>query len=267
MWRCRPIQAIFALFLLACSVLPASAASTGEVTPYLSGQYFTWREFNEGRQLLKESGALYVGGVLFDVLVTPKLPGTPVVRAKNEVFGGVVDYNGETQGASPLPVQTDVTYVGTRHEFDLGYRQRGASWSAEPFAGLGYRWWLRDLHDSATNNGIQVSGYTEHWETLYMRAGARGRVETASGVFLLAEGGAKYAFYTGNTVHFAGSGKSTFRPENRWSGFAEGGVSYQHLKLTASYEGFRFGASPVLRGFFQPESSSDIFGLNVGWSF
>ena len=74
---------------------------------------------------------------------------------------------------------------------------------------------------------------------------------------------------------------TTFRPGARWSGFAEAGVAYGNVKLTLLYEGFRFSQSPqklvqttdpltgatVQNYYFQPESSSDIFGVSLGWSF
>ena len=182
-----------------------------------------------------------------------------------------MDYDGETQAPSPVPVQTEVSYLGTRQDLDLGYRYTAERWFLEPFSGVGYRWWLRELHDSTSANGQAVSGYTEYWQTAYLRLGGHGRYRTPSGVSFTAEGGAKYPFYCGNSVNFAGSGVTTFRPVGEWSGFAEAGIGYRHLKLALSYEGFRFAASPTERvgtkDFFQPQSRSDIFGLNLGWAF
>jgi hypothetical protein len=262
---------LLALMLAVGCAIPVSAASLDELTPFLSAQYFTWEEYGGGRRLLKESGQLYSGGILFEVLFPFGSPSALAFRGKGEIFGGIVDYQGETQAPNPVPVNTEVNYVGIRQDLDLGYRYTADSWFLEPFAGLGYRWWFRGLQDASSATGQAVSGYTEYWQTGYLRLGGRGRYRNASGVALFAEGGAKYPFYTGNSVDFVGSGVTTFRPQGRWSGFAETGVSYRHVKLALSYEGFRFSASPVVQvgtqRFLQPESSSDIFALNLGWAF
>jgi len=262
---------VAALMLLVPCATSALAASLDELTPYLSAQYFTWEEHLGGRRILKESGPLFAGGVLLEVITQSDTPSSLTFRGKGEIFGGIVGYDGETQAPNAVPVKTDVSYFGTRQELDLGYRYSAESWCLEPFTGLGYRWWLRGLQDSTLADGQPVSGYTEYWRAGYARLGARGRYRPGSGVTLFAEGGVKYPFYTGNSVDFAGSGVTTFRPRGTWSGFAETGVTYQHLKLALTYEGFRYSASPLAQvgnqSYLQPESSSDIFGLNLGWAF
>jgi hypothetical protein len=258
---------LLALFFSVCCAVPVSAASFDEVTPFLSGQYFTWDEHSGGRRLLKESGPLFSGGILLGVVTDFSL----TLRGKAEIFGGEIGYNGETQAPNSFPVRTDVSYFGTRHEFDLGYRVSSGALRLEPFGGLGYRWWLRGLQNATSATGQRVSGYTEWWQTGYGRLGARGRYLMPSGVAIFAEGGAKYPFYTGNNVDFSNSGMTTFHPGGEWSGFAETGVTYRHLKLTLFYEGFRFSQSSDkqvgTQFFFQPESSSDIFGLSLGGAF
>jgi hypothetical protein len=263
--------ALLAVLCSACWALPVRASSRDELTPYFSSQYFTWSEFNGGRRLLKESGSLFAGGIQAEFLIPRHAQSALALRGKGELFGGVVDYNGETQAPNSVPVRTEVSYLGTRQDLDLGYRYSAESWYLEPFGGAGYRWWLRTLHNTTSTNGAPVSGYTEYWQTAYLRLGTHGLYQVAPGVSLFAEAGGKYPFYTGNSVDFIESGTTTFRPGGKWSGFAEGGVTYRRVKLTLSYEGFRFSTSPLVRvgtrSFFQPESSSDIFGLNVGWSF
>lgn len=258
--------------LLAATVLPlllpfSAFAGQVELIPYASGQYFTWQEHNGGRRILKESGGLAAVGFVAGTV----LPSAATLRGKVEFFGGEVGYSGETQAPQSAPVSTDVGYFGSKSEFDLGYRVPVGSGRLEPFAGVGYRWWLRDLHSTTGSDGLPVIGYTEWWRTAYGRFGARGGVSLSDGVALTAEAGAKYPFYNGNTVDFAGSGKTTFRPGDRWSGFAETGITYKRFTLALLYEGFRFAQSPLKqvqsRYYFQPESSSDIVGLRIGWNF
>ena len=262
-------MALLAVLGLACCALPASAVPLDELTPYLSGNYFTWREFSGGRRILKESGPLFAGGVLVGVVT----PSSLTLRFREEISGGFVDYDGETQ--DQVPLKTEVSYLGTRQELDLGYRYAADYWRLEPFGGVGYRWWLRGLQDSTSAAGAPVSGYTEYWRTGYLRLGAHAGYRPDSGVSLFAEGGARYPFYAANSADPFGTGSNTFRPGGNWSGFAETGVSYRRLRLAFSYEGFRFSPSSsvlvvhngVTERLFQPESASDLFGLSLGWSF
>lgn len=262
-----PVAALFAVLCSVCCIHPASAASFEELTPFFSVQHFDWSEYFGGKRLLKEEGELYSAGVVLGSVTDASL----TLRLKEELFGGVIGYNGETQGANPIPVRTDVNYFGNRQDFDLGYRLPADYLRLEPFAGVGYRWWLRDLQNSTTASGQTVSGYTETWQTAYCRLGARGRYQNDAGWSVFAEGGAKYPFYTGNSVDFAGVGTTTFHPGGRWSAFAEGGITYRRFKLALSYEGFRFSQSPIktvgTQGFFQPDSSSDLLGVSLGWNF
>lgn len=252
--------------LLLCGAPPACAGTWEELTPFFSTQYFTWGEDDGGRRILKERGALFSTGAVAGYVTDSSF----TLKGRGELFGGEVGYGGETQAPDSVPVRTQVSYFGSREEIDLGYRP---SWSfrLEPFVGIGHRWWLRGLQDAATADGTAVSGYTETWQTVYGRAGARSELVTSRGVRVAAEAGAKYPLYTGNSVDFAGSGVTTFRPGGRWSGFAEAAVRYRSVKLALLYEGFRFSQSPLIqvqnRFYFQPESYSDIFGASLGWAF
>lgn len=258
---------IVALLCVTCCSGSASAAKVDEITPFFTAQHFTWKEYYGGRRLLDEDGPLFSGGAKVGILTDFAM----TIKAKAEVFGGIINYDGETQAPTPVPVTTDVTYVGTRGEADLGYRFPIQHVNLEPFAGLGYRWWTRMLQDSHTATGAPVSGYTETWDTLYCRLGGRGSYRPDPDWMVYAEGGGKYPFYTGNSVDFVNFGTVTFHPGARWSGFAEAGVSYRHFKVAFTYEGFKWSESPFkavgTQAFFQPESTSQIMGVSLGWNF
>src|SRR6266571_3160950 len=118
------------------------------IYPFVEG--FVWKEFDTtGKQLVKETGPLYGVGAAASINLYNK---TLLLKVKGDVFGGVVDYDGNNQLISGttitlVPLKTDVTYVGTRLESDLGWRFGNESASVEPFAGLGFRWWQRDIKD------------------------------------------------------------------------------------------------------------------------
>lgn len=250
-----------------CCASPAAAGTVEQLTPYLALQHFAWQEHDGGRELLRESGALVAAGVLFGA----RSSSSWTLRAKAELFGGEVNYSGETQAPESLPVKTDVVYFGIGEEFDLGYRLGETQLSWEPFAGIGHRWWMRDLQDSTAADGTPVSGYSESWQTVYGRVGARGQLRQSDAVKFFGQAGAKYPFYTGNSIDFVGSGESTLHPGGRLSGFAEAALDYRKVRFSLSYEGLRFSRSDNKqignRYYFQPRSSSDIFGMSLGWAF
>jgi hypothetical protein len=279
---------------LAVAVLfPAFAASpvfaghfggVEEWSLYPSFQFFTWEEFQDsGARILKEDGLLVgAGGTVRLDLYDKKL----MLKVKGELFGGDVDYNGQTQVNSNLalserPVKTDVIYFGAKTEADVGWRFPAGQLAIEPFAGLGYRWWLRSIESSTSldANGLPfaVGGYTEFWQSFYGRLGARLNCRVSGDFSIFAEGGGKYPFYNGNEADYPGTGMVTIEPGREWSGFAEIGATYKRFRPSIYYEGFRFSRSATVSAFstienrviglFQPRSTSEIFGVTLSWIF
>jgi hypothetical protein len=254
----------------------APAATFGgvrEFYAYPSLQYVTWEEYFGGRRILHEQGVRYGAGaaVALDLLQTDA--GALTLRGKGELFGGVVDYEGATQRG--LPAQTDVSYIGTRVEGGVGWAFPLARGRLEPFVGLGYRWWLRDIHDTTTTDPSQpgmipVQGYTEQWESAYTKLGMAFAYHLSRAWRLFAEAGGQYPFYNANTFDITRD-TVTVKPEPRWSAFAELGARYRHLRLVVFYEGYRVGQSPVTgvgtTGFLQPQSRENIVGVSLAWCF
>lgn len=254
---------------------PSFAAGQGPVKElyiYPSFQYFQWEEYHAGQRLLRETGPLFGFGAVVGLESPPLVTGnTLTFKARAELFGSVVDYDGHTQPPESLPDKTDVTYFGTKYEVDLGWKYTFGAMSLEPFAGGGVRWWLRDLQDSTTTdtggNLVHVTGYQEDWVSAYARLGLRGGFYVAPDFRIFAEAGAKYPFYTTNSTDFPGVGSVTVKPGGRWSAFAEVGAQYRWFRPSIFYEGFRYADSPPSMGLFQPKSDSDIIGVNLGFAF
>jgi hypothetical protein len=271
---------VLSLLFLLLSCTPALADDPGIVREwdwYLKVESFDWREYNHQARILKESGQLYgLGASALLGLYRQHL----LLKLNGELFGSVVGYRGQTQDdplnpkQSARPVNTDVLYGGSDLHGDLGWNFPLDPLSIEPFAGVGYRWWLRGLQDATALGTDQVpfktSGYTETWQTWYAKLGTRARYRQGD-LTLFAEGGARYPFHTENSVDFVNSGRTTFYPVGVCSGFAETGFSYRHFKLALSYEGYRYSPSPVVlvggKGFYQPRSASDLLGLSLGLTF
>jgi hypothetical protein len=241
---------------------------------YPSFQYFTWEEYVDGQRILKEKGPMFGAGAAV-LLESPKLGGgsTLTFKAKAELFGSEVDYDGTAQNlftGETFPASTDVTYFGTKGEIDVGWRHTSGPYYLEPFAGAGIRWWLRDLQDGTavdnSGNTVQVSGGEEYWFSAYARAGLRSGYQ-AKDVKFFAEAGAKYPFHNENTFDSPFGGELTLEPKAEWSAFAEIGMQYKWFRPSIFYEGFRYRDSEPVGGFYQPRSDSDIIGLNLGFAF
>jgi hypothetical protein len=276
------------LFLVVAALLgllgEAAAGEFGgvrEFYPYFSVQDFTWEEFSGGQRLLKEDGLLYAAGAAAKVDLLQTGVGSLTLRGKGELFGGVVGYNGQTQKSpdpmqSELPVKTDVTYFGTKEELALGWTVPLPAASLLPFAGVGHRWWLRDLHNSRTIDGtattVQVQGYTEYWQTVYAKLGLAADYRLTDDWQLFAEAGGKYPFYNSNRINVGGVGDVTLKPESLWSTFAELGFRYKRIRPALFYEGYRTGQSPAVPiaqnlAILQPKSHEDLIGFSLGWCF
>jgi len=248
------------LFSLAIAASPVIAA---DIDIYAQVQSFTWKEFAKGSRLLKESGPIYgVGGsVIFPIRQF-------ALKARGEIFGGSVDYEGETWGGEP--VQTDSNYFGFKLEGDFGWVFHVTEGSSlEPFAGLGYRWWLRDLESTH-----EATGYLENWSSLYLRLGGRGDYSFWKSLNAFAEASLKFPIYNENTAYLGDVGLEdvTLNPGRRPWFFAEAGIKYALFRMSVFYEGMRFSRSRVVAiddewGVYQPKSTADIFGVNLGVSF
>ncbi|WP_052263421.1 autotransporter outer membrane beta-barrel domain-containing protein [Geobacter pickeringii] len=262
----------------------ATAAGFEEFSLYPTIQYFTWKEYDSGgARLLKEDGPLFgVGGTATLDLHDNFL----FLRGKAELFGGQVDYDGQTTDTDPrfdrLPVKSDVNYFGGKIETDFSWRLPGPDGSLEPFAGLGYRHWLRNIEASSTQTrdaipvAVQTSSATEEWLSLYARLGVRGTYRLSDSVRISLEGGARYPFLNRNYAEAFGQ-NVTLEPRGSWSAFGELSTQFGRFRPAVYYEGFRFGKSPTvaaydpvnaqLVGILQPESSADIIGFSFSFLF
>ncbi len=268
-----------AMLLAATPAFAGQSALVEEWSLYPSFQYFTWNEFVNGARLVKEEGLLVgVGGTVNLDLYARRL----MLKIRGEVFGGDVDYDGSTQtdtqnpAISQRPVKTDVIYFGTKVESDAGWRFTFPAASVEPFAGLGYRWWLRGIEDSTSvdtnGNPFPVGGYVEYWQSIYARAGVRFSWRAGNGLTMFAEGGGKYPFYNQNRADYPGTNGVTVKPRGDWSAFGEIGLTYRRFRPTIFYEGFRYSQSATVpisptQGLLQPRSESDLVGVSFGWLF
>jgi hypothetical protein len=257
------IAMIFFVFGFGLFYDPAAAVASGEADMYAKIEYFTWKEYDDyGARLLEESGPI----LGFGVAAKSDMNYSFTLKCKGELFGGLIDYDGLTlQG---MPFTTDTEYFGFKVESDLGRKFMIAKrFSLEPFAGLGYRRWSREIQSTSF-----AFGYKETWWTFYGRLGLQGDLVFTDQLTAFADGGIKVPIRNENEVDFRTFGLSTItvEPGNEVSYFAEAGLRWRNLKSSVYYEGMRFSKSAldeIFQAVYQPESKADIFGISIGLVF
>lgn len=250
---------------------PAHAFLSGEADIYGMVEYFTWREYDDaGAQLLREAGPRFGVGLSYHRVFQNQA----TLKPRLELYGGHVDYVGQTQAGDP--VKSNTNYFAFKLEIDAGGKLGGQHFSVEPFGGLGFRMWDRDIEDSVTATGTPAYGYREEWATVYIRAGARGNLVLSQDSKLFFEAGVKLPLYSENYISDVAYEDITLEPEGRISPFAEAGWKAGAFKLSAFYDSMRFAKSAVVIvydpfygyvGYWQPESISHVLGIRIGRSF
>jgi hypothetical protein len=280
MYRSAVLMVVLTAAALAA---PPGAAAQGGGDPFFGGgigdrvtesrlyatvEYFVWKEFDGGMKLLEESGPLYGIGYARDYASE-----AVTFRPRIEVFGGTVDYDGATWGGTP--VASDTGYIGFRVEGDVGrIFAAGDAFAIEPFGGIGYSYWERDIESTAVS-----IGYRERWSSVYARLGVRAGsgIRPASPSRVFGAIGMIWPFANRNTAELPDIGDVKVEPKGRPSLFAEAGIAYRALSVSLFYRGMRFDESdpvPVIPlgdgmflAVFQPDSESDTFGVRAGIRF
>lgn len=276
--RRSPRIFIITVVMLCSMVLPgipaADAVTNDEYTVTIGPQDFTWKEFgDDGSRLLKESGTLFA----IDFSYWREFQDHMTVKPAAQLFSGTVDYEGHTQ--SGIPANTEVDYFGIKLQGDVGYLARMGSFSLEPFGGIAFRTWSRDINDSTTIFGSPVIGYTEWWTMFYGRVGARANLDFSKTFSMFAEAGLKLPIDTTNYIddRNVAYNSITLHPKSKITFFAEAGIKAKMFTISAYYDRMRFKQSDVVFefdpflgevvGFLQPKSESDIIGLKFGLLF
>lgn len=237
-----------------------------ETFVYLKAEKFVWKESDEGGRLLEESGPRYGLGIVHHAVRNGM-----TFRPMAEIYGGTVDYDGQTQGGTPLATETN--YLGGKIAFDAGgVITLNPSFFLESFVGFGIDYWERDIE--STSVGI---GYLEQWSSYSVRGGLRGEAGSGStGVRIFGEAALKYPFSNENRAEFPGLGKLTVRPEGEIGWSAEAGMKAGPVRIAFFYEMVRFSKSDITavlvapgdtQFFLQPDSEYSVYGLTAGWVF
>ena len=227
-------------------------------------EYFRWSEYDdEGYLLLEETGMM--SGVELDYRYSRNLKYWLEIRG--QIFGGTLDYDGQTQAGDPLKDETGYHgYEANIHHdvFVLGEASDQARIAL--YLGLGYREWLRELRD-----------YDEDWQMAYGIIGARGDINSKSG-----------RNWFGQLEFRGGQNRETIGLPEVWGGTpveVEPGKGY-HVYMCAGttknltsaqiyIQAMEFSKSDVAFapspsgtvGIYQPESIAAMIGVQFGFAF
>jgi hypothetical protein len=253
-----------------------ASASAEEWNAYVAVERFEWKEFkDDGSLFLKESGPLFGLGFTY----RKEFPGHVTVEPGLEIFGGSVDYDGQT--LSGIPAATTVDYFGVKVKGEVGRRSNPMeNVFLDPFVGLGIRYWFRDIDNGVAADGSPVAGYVEEWFTLQARFGLRGEKYISSRTRIFGLAGVLFPVYNRTTAYLSDVGysnDSTVEPGRKESFFAEAGFRVNTVTMSLFYEGMRFTksnfdtathlSSGVTLPFYQPESDADSYGVKLGIIF
>jgi hypothetical protein len=183
-----------------------------------------------------------------------------------------------------VPLDTHTSYIGSTQEGSAGYRQGIDGGYIEPFVGLGYRWWWRDLSGE--------TGYPEYYRIVYGRVGVRTEHSFESPMKLRTAFSLELPFSSRETIDFSDSSYNDpsfgdvlvvgqrFSVEHglRPGWTIEVGLRQANIDVTGYWQAVRLDESnsalgfdstnPLARRFFrQPKSHQDILGLRLGVAF
>lgn len=245
-----------------------SSEKSREIEVYGLLENFVWQEITSGTKILEENGMLYgigFAGKLF-------YPSNETLSTRGELFLGNVNYDGAIQTGAKATSITD--YLGLKLEADRGfYKGVSNGASIEPYVGAGYRRWKRQLNDGKTSTGVTARGYTEQWQTFYLRTGVLGEIIKGNNITVFSSIGLNIPVFTTNSVSLSEIDTSlpdiTLNPGSQISFNADAGIKKNRFQFLLFYEQMRFAKSDnVSIGgglyFFQPESKADIIGVRVG---
>jgi hypothetical protein len=228
---------------------------------YARVDYFTWREFIDSYQVLEESGPLVTIGYLREGIHS---------RIRAELFGGNVDYNGETMDGVELNSQTG--YFGGRFELDLLARRPTPRGFVEFFAGLGTRAWQRDLKSGFDEADRPVISYQEDWWTVYFYGGLGISRALSPTLELYSTARVGATIFTRQQISLW---DDYLQPKPGFTGAMEFGLRGKHVAMAVRMETMAWAESNTVAsyadgdwwGVYQPRSEMSTVGLSLAYTY
>jgi hypothetical protein len=227
-----------------------------ETTWYARFDYYNWSE--RGVYDANEHGAMYTMGLQRTV---------GAHRVRFELFEGCLDFNGESP-SQLIDMNSRSKNLGFRTECDFLWDVNRDVWhETDVFAGIGTRFWIRDIQDGINqSSGEYIEGANETWWTLYFHIGLekKWRIETGGDIFLSGRVGCTPFTYEYTQV----PGQPSLFPTLGVTGEIEAGFRYEGFLCLVYFDAMGWGKSAIVDDFFQqPAAQMFSTGLKIGFSY
>lgn len=241
-------------------LLAASATARAEWSANLQFEGLRWTEKSGPPDIVEKGTRLGVGWGWLQEEGAQRI----FLRYRGAAYAGSTNQK-STDSATGLTRQGTTDYVGLVNEAQLIYRDDGHG-SLNPMAGIGLDYWVRTL---------PFTRREQDWRVLFARFGLEVGAWRKRGVSLSA--GIKFPLWTSINAHFVEAGfneNPAIEPPGAISGYAEIGYRFsQRWKLSAHYDGYRFGQSPDVNltsptaTANQARTSIDSYGVRLHYFF
>jgi hypothetical protein len=225
---------------------------------YTRVDYYHWNERLGSTDFVNESGTLFTLGYSRQI---------GIERYRAELFGGDVHYDGYSQSNTDgtlITMPSNTGYLGLRGEYEMVLAPPIAAGNFAFLAGLGSRFWIRDLHDGSDNQGNPVMGYEETWWTMYPFLGMETHHRAASELDLYSE---SRIGTTAVTYQLASINARPLWPKLGVFANAEIGLRGSRFFLAGRVEVMSWEESSVVQDSYQPRSFMYTAGGRLGFMF
>lgn len=225
---------------------------------YTRIDYFSSRERAGGVEMDNEHGTLFNLGYMRS---------SGAKRLRVEAFTGNMHYGSFDLTTPTLAVESTTNYFGARAEFEVLWDINLHGWpSVTCFAGLGSRFWIRDIKDGIyTTTGNYWTGHQENWLTVYPYVGVEKRWLLASGDECFASsrlGGTAFTYEYSSTLW-----APSLYPTPGLTGQVVCGLRHELFYFAAYFEATGWGPSPMVRDSFTLTSQMYTTGLQLGLTY
>ena len=171
----RSVQ--FVVLILVIAFSPASFAAKIEFRLGAGFMDFNYAEYDDDNIFLDgETG--FIPGVVHKLKLKSEKNYTEFVA---QAYANTIEYDGQTQGGTPLKTKSDAVILDTHFKFGL---RLSRARNHGPYAGIGFRYWLRHIRSGRDINGDAVAGLLEQYHWSYGLLGYTGNFHVSENMTL-----------------------------------------------------------------------------------
>lgn len=152
------------IFLFSFSWQGTLLADDAELSVGVGLLSFDYAEYDDSHKFLDgETG--FIPGVIANYKINH---GIYYSEWHARLHGNIIDYDGQTQGGTPLKTKSDALIIDTHYKYGA---YQGLQQNHAVYVGLGFRYWMRNIRPGQDINGNPVAGLLEHYYWFYSMLG------------------------------------------------------------------------------------------------